>query len=401
MKHKKIISLFCAAAASSFSFADVFFSGFSGAKTELTSDKTSDKFDPQMKIRSFFSGQLNFSENIIAHGEFSLQTHDLLDKSLFKETPATFRLDELSLIFRQPMGNERNYLSFFAGTYEPIGSDVFLRRHFGIQPITSRITESWLGLGGSIIYPVFGFGIADAIRFSRAPFVIGNYLYVNREFDESYVLNIDVRTAFVSRFFTFDFSGGIGMPLNTTVSDEAFIIVDTIFWRAGMNVLIGNRYTTSLFMQAGLSDVPFTKRDQQFILNEEKTYILLEPRFRMGIVKMHITAFSLPHDTVEKFIFINDSMGMNLDLFMEEVYIHNKAVVLGMNTALTLPGKNFIHFQEPEHLFDTHAIIAAPYFSTGFYNGELRAMLQMNIMDITNGNAYSAFKIHLGYRTQF
>lgn len=113
MKHKKIISLFCAAAASSFSFADVFFSGFSGAKTELTSDKTSDKFDPQMKIRSFFSGQLNFSENIIAHGEFSLQTHDLLDKSLFKETPATFRLDELSLIFRQPMGNERNYLSFF------------------------------------------------------------------------------------------------------------------------------------------------------------------------------------------------------------------------------------------------------------------------------------------------
>ena len=84
-------------------------------------------------------------------------------------TDSKFKIDEISVVFRSKGLNSTNYFSIFMGTYEPIGSDIFLRRQFGIQPIMSKITESWLGIAGSVIYPLFGMGIADVVHFSTQP----------------------------------------------------------------------------------------------------------------------------------------------------------------------------------------------------------------------------------------
>lgn len=405
MNYRKIKTLLISSAIilSSFSASgEVFFSGFAGAKTDIESSKE-DKFDPAIYIQSFFSGQFNLSENTIAHTEFSLATDDMVDNSIFNSTPAKFKIDELSICFRRQLLDVMNYLSFFCGTYEPIGSDIFLRRHFGIQPVASKITESWLGLSGSVIYPMFGMGGSDVIHFNAQPIALGVYAYVNHELDSCYSMNTDFRFAGVYRFFTFDLSAGLGMPLKRSDDSNAFIVIDTLYWRAGMNMLIGNSYTSSLFMQAGISDIEFTKQTKSIELDERAAYLLFEPRFRTKNFQLHITLFSLPEDTVDDFIFINDTFGTNFNIFTDNLYVKNKMFIFGINSALTFPHKTFMDaVKDADKLFkDDYTILIAPYVATNFYSGEIHGMLQTRITDIIDGHYGKAIELNIGYKSQF
>ena len=136
-------------------YSQAAFSGYSGGKLNYSSNEDSgDTYDPDLSLQAFFQGQFNFSQNMWGHLEFSIDTKDFLSKELFHKTDAWFKIDEISLIFKSKAETNANYFSLFMGTYDPIGSDIFLQRYFGIQPIASKITESWLGLAGSVLYPL-------------------------------------------------------------------------------------------------------------------------------------------------------------------------------------------------------------------------------------------------------
>mgnify|MGYP007022365904 CR=1 FL=1 len=384
------------------SFAEVSFSGFAGAKADLYSTDQED-FDPGLKVQSFFSGQLSLTSNIIFNAEFSLATDDIIENSIFKEAEASFKIDELSLVFRKQFPQVTNYLSAFVGTYEPIGSDIFLRRQFGLKPIASKITESWLGLSGSVIYPVFGVGGAEVVHFTKVPLAAGTYIYVNHELEDSYVLNGDLRFAGNYRYFTFDFATGLGLPLETDTSKDAFVWVRTIYWRAGANILVGNAETTSLFIQAGFSELKYKKKTNKFDLNEDSAYLLVEPRFKTKQVQAHLSLFTFPEETAEKFIFLNGKTGANLNLFSDSLYLWNRNFTLGMNTAFAFPEKNLFDLFEDFGSItqDDFNITIAPYMMAQFYNGEIHFMTQILISELLDSNIGSEFKFNLGYKTQF
>ncbi len=421
--HMKIYKFFAAftvlLCAGRYSAAGATFSGFAGIKgaflstedtaaadnqpeTGAESDGDIDDFDPQLMVQAFFAGQFILSENIIFHTEFSVSTSNLIENSIFKGNSSTFTLDELSLVFRKQFPGAANYLSLFAGTYEPIGSDIFLRRQFGIQPIASKMTESWLGLSGSVIYPQFGIGAADTVHFMAQPIAAGLYVYVNKELadkndEECWGLNADARLACVYRFFTFDAAAGAGFPFEKTDTDNYIFAVRSIYGRAGVNLLLGNNYTSSLFVQAGISNVQFTKMDG-FSPDSDKAYFLFEPRFRAKKFRLHITAFSLPADTAAKFLFINDTLGLNFLVYTDDLYLKNKSFSFGINGALTFPGKNFSDLNRD--ILDKFNVTAAPYFSTRFYNGQINTMLQAKIR-YADKSLHPLFKLHIGYKTQF
>ena len=116
-------------------FAATSFSGYAGGKLNYSADPEKEDFDPDLKLQAFFAGQFNFSQNVWSHLEFSINTGDFLSQSIFHETESLFQIDEISLIFRGNMYSSANYLSAFMGTYDPIGSDIFLQRYFNIKPI--------------------------------------------------------------------------------------------------------------------------------------------------------------------------------------------------------------------------------------------------------------------------
>lgn len=179
MKKSKLLAVMAAVIVSRAAplFSLDFFQGYAGAIMDFD---TADK-DLGLALQAFFAGQFSFTQNFIGRLELSIDTDDLIEENIFKRTLASFKLDELSLNFRKKTDALDNHFSVFLGTYEPIGSDVFLRRHFGTAPIASRVTESWLGLSGSVVCPLFGIGIADVIEFKGAPIALGIYAYVNKD----------------------------------------------------------------------------------------------------------------------------------------------------------------------------------------------------------------------------
>lgn len=384
-------------------YASTFFSGYAGGKINFAGNSQSDSFDPDLKLQAFFAGQFNFSQNSWAHLEFSIDTDDLLSDSVFKKTAASFQIDELSYIIRGNLATSANYFSAFMGTYDPIGSDVFLQRYFSIEPIASKLTESYMGLAGSILYPQFGLGIADILRFNVQPMAAGAYIYFNHEDADYFVLNTDLRYACVYRYFSCDFAAGLGIPLaNQYKGEDVIIAIDTLYWHAGTTLLFGNNYTNSLFIQAGIHNVALSAKDMVTVISPEDIYLLFEPRFVFQNFHLNFSFYSLPAETVSNLLFVDDTLGVDLHLYSTSIMLGSQVFTIGGHLSFSIPNKTFVDFRTPTKLFgDGHSINITPYISTPFLSGELHAQGKIKIMDIATGNIGKSFSIDLGYRTKF
>ena len=386
-------------------FATGFFSGYTGIKADAGFADPSGAFDMQLKLQSFFAGQFNIANNLIARAEFSMRTDDIIDNTIFNKTSADFKIDELSLIYRKQLLDSVNFLSVFAGTYEPIGSDLFLQRQFGIEAISSKITESWLGLSGSIVCPLFGIGISDTVRFSRAPVATGGYLYVNRENpDNNFVLNADARFACAYQYFILDTAAGINSPMKNKngAGEDVILLVDSLYAHAGITLLVGNNYTpASFFMQAGVYDLPIKQGSDTFSFDIESIYLLAEFRTRISSYRTMFAVFSLPTDTVKELLFIRDTLGCNLTICNPSVYIGAQRFEFGIHNTLSFTDKTYIDVKDFIALFaSVPTITASPYAAVKIGLGEFRAMLQVRISELINDSPAAAFECNFGYKMQ-
>ena len=384
-------------------FAATSFSGYAGGKLNYSANAAAEDYDPDIKLQAFFAGQFNFSQNMWSHLEFSIDTNDLLGESLFHQTDSKFQIDEISLILRSNIGNSANYFSSFMGTYDPIGSDIFLQRYFNIKPIGSKISESYLGLAGSILYPHFGIGISDVIKFYSSPIALGGYVYFNHEDSKYYVLNSDLRFASVLRYFTFDFACGLGIPLADKYHGEDVIIaVEKVYWHAGTTMLIGNNFTNSIFLQAGIYNASFTAKQNSALVSPSDIYLLLEPRFLVGNTHLNVSIFSLPPDTVKKLLFVNDTLGIDANFYTEMSPSGINSLSFGSHVCVSFINKNFYDLKDIANITENGLnITVIPYVATSFLSGELHFQGTIRIMDFIRGTPEKAISVDLGYRTKF
>ena len=403
MNRKHIICLATALFLTTGLFATTSFSGFAGGKLNYEADPEAEDFDPNLKLQAFFAGQFNFSQNLWSHMEFSIDTGDLLGSSIFHETDSKFQIDELSIITRIILSSCANYFSAFMGTYDPIGSDVFLQRYFNIKPIGSKITESYLGLAGSILYPHFGIGISDVLKLYNSPLAFGGYIYVNHEDDDYYVLNGDLRTATVMSYFTWDFAFGAGIPLaNKYRGEDVIIAVEKLYWHAGTTMLLGNNFTNSLFFQAGIYNASFTAQKENSVVAPEDVYLLIEPRLTFKNMHLNTSLYSLPPDTVKKLLLVEDTLGINLNFFSDNSLNGSDNLTIGSHLSFSAIDKTFMDFQDLSNLGENgYNINITPYITSTFLSGELHFQATLRLMEFVRGHSEKAASIDLGYRTKF
>lgn len=385
-------------------FAVSFFSGNAGGRLNYSSDTSKDKYTPDLGLEAFFEGQFNFSNNVWSHLDFSIDTETLLAQDLFTATDAKFKIDEVSLITRAQIESSANYFGLFMGTYDPIGSDIFFQRYFGLQPIASKITESWLGRSSSIIYPHFGIGIADVLRLYNSPVALGAYFYINNQDEHYYVFNADLRYACVYRYFSFDIAGGLGAPLADKYNGEdAIIVIDKLYWHAGTTILIGNNFTQSLFIQAGIFNATFTKGDNNLITSPDDMYLLIEPRLKFNNTYMNITLYSLPQATVDQLLFVNDTLGVNLNIYNDTLSWGSHLFTLGTNFSWSFTDKNFLDLVNPMALVQdkNFNIDMTPYMSTNLLSGQLHMQFSIKFMEFIKNQWYNGITADVGYRTSF
>lgn len=387
-------------------FCDSYFSGYSGAKINFGS-QDSDVFTPQLKLQAFFAGQLNFTPNLWSHLEFSLDTGNLISESIFRESESIFMIDELSLIGRIPLSNSMNYLSFFLGKYDPIGTDIFLQRYFSIKPIASKITENYLGFAGSNLYPLSGVGIADVIRPQSIPIAGGIYIYLNHEDDDYYVFNTDLRFAGSLQYFTWDLAGGVGFPIiddnNEEYADLLFAVKE-LYWHAGTTILFGNHYTNGLFLQGGLYNAGLKKKGNLEISGDD-IYFIFEPRFITHNFHTNISLYAIPSKTVRSLLFVDGNLGADLNIYSEDIKIGRKFFTIGCHISTALKDITIMDLADMETInsFSTDSLSAniTPYTTTDFLGGELHFMASVKLMEILRQNPCNIVTLDLGFRTTF
>jgi len=391
-----IISIFCLMALHSSSF----FSGYSGLKVNFTGNTIDSKYNPDLSMQAFFAGQFNFTDNIWGRTEFSLNTGDFLSDNIFSGTLSLFQIDEVSVNFRANFEKAINYFSIFLGTYEPIGSDVFLQRYFGIKPIASKITESWLGLSGSILYPQRGFGFSNTLKLIEKPIAFNVSSYLNSE-DNGLIYNTDLRFATNLRYFSFDILCGIGLPFGNKYQNENyFFVIEKIYWHAGTNILIGNEYTQSLFIQAGIFNASFTGKNN---INwaQDSIYLLFEPRLKLGKLNCDISIYNIPLSNVYELHLIDDVLGLNINCYSENVNFGNTNFTIGVHTNVGLKNKTIFDAKEFSSIkSDDISINLTGYTKAKFLSGELQFMAKIKALEIASGNPGNVFSCGIGYRTK-
>ncbi len=399
-KSKKLFSIVAATFLTISSInAAASFTGFTGGKLNYSANPNSSTYDPELKLQAFLAGQFNFSQNLWAHMEFSIDTNDLISKTLFDSTDSLFQVDEISIISRTVFQNAANYFSAYMGTYDPIGSDLFLQRYFGIEPIASKITESWLGLAGSILYPHFGIGVSDVIKSANTPWAFGTYAYINHEDAKYFVLNFDLRTACTYRFFTCDFAGGIGAPLaNKYKGTDVLVAIEKLYWHAGTTILFGNNYTPSLFMQAGLFNASFTAKSSGMFVGTDDIYLLIEPRFVFGNNHINLTAYSLPQETVNNLLFVDDTLGADLNFYSDSLIMGSHTAAIGAHICASFTNKDFLDLADIKHITSNgFNVNFVPYFSTNLLDGQLHAQMKIKFMELAKGTWFKAFTADISY----
>lgn len=403
MTRKHIFSFAAALFITTGLFATTSFSGYAGGKLNYSANPEAEEFDPDLKLQAFFAGQFNFSQNLWSHMEFSIDTGDLLGESIFHETDSKFQIDELSLITRMNLSTCANYISAFMGTYDPIGSDIFLQRYFNIKPIDSKLTESYLGLAGSILYPHFGIGISDVLKLHTSPLALGGYVYVNHEDKDYYVLNTDLRTATVMNYFTCDFAFGFGIPLaNKYRGEDVIIAVEKLYWHAGTTILLGNNFTNSLFIQAGIYNASFTKQKDNSVVAPEEIYLLVEPRFMIKNTHLNLSLYSLPPDTVKKLLLVEDTLGANFNFYTEASLNGANTLTYGSHLNLSVIDKTFMDLQDFSNIIENgYNLNLTPYITSSFLSGELHLQATFRLMEFIRGKGEKAVSVDLGYRTKF
>ncbi|MBP3709004.1 MAG: hypothetical protein J6I73_01135 [Treponema sp.] len=395
-----ILSLVLAVVPVQHFYAAGFFNGYAGMRADISFTNS-----VELALKSFFAGQFNITKNFIARAEFTLSADNLFDPELFTGgADAKFQIDEISLIFRRQFLGGANYLSAFVGTYEPVGSDIFLRRQFGIQPIASKITESWLGLSGSIVYPRFNMGISDVVHFSGQPISAGAYIYFNRNGNNTDRMdfNGDIRFACAYQYFYVDVVTGINAPFTTT--DKVYLLVESLYGHAGMIMLVGNNYTpVAFFFQGGIYYFPF-KRNKDFseYTIKEHMYLLSEVRSNFSSFQLSVAAFSIPQKTVDTLLFLRDPLGINISFSNNALHAGTVQFELGVHTTLSFPDKYFTDLIHISDFFDTMPTLTlAPYMAMRMSSGEMRVMFQLDATALANEQPAKAFKINVGYKAQF
>jgi len=384
-------------------FAATSFSGYAGGKLNYSANPEASEYDPDLKLQAFFAGQFNFTQNLWSHLEFSIDTGDLLAQSIFHKTESLFQIDEISIIARANLYNSANYFSAFMGTYDPIGSDIFLQRYFNIKPINSKITESYLGLAGSILYPHFGIGISDIIKLYTMPVAFGGYVYLNHEDEDYYVLNGDLRFASVLSYLTFDLAAGIGVPLADKYKGQDVIIaVEKVYWHAGTTILIGNSFTNSIFIQGGIYNASFKAKQDSSIVAPDDLYILVEPRLLLRNSHLNISLYSLPEKTVAELLLVEDTLGINANFYAETSTAASSALILGSHLSFSLIDKNFMDLKDIQTITtDDMNITISPYIESDFLSGQLHVQASIRLMELMREHTGQAFTVDIGYRTKF
>jgi len=402
------------------------FSGYLGILADAPAKK-------ELYTEGFAAGQLDFGGKFIFRGEIQLESGNLLETSPLSKKDSLnsiINLNELSATYKYNHTASTHFFTAYLGNFEPAGSDIFLQRHFGIKSIASPLTESYKGLGTSPFNEQYGTGIAYTVKFA-SPMAAGIYLTLNRNNateDEKKAVWTNLRFAGSYPYLTFDINGGINFPFEkeSESGDKVIFLVKYLIIDGGANLLIGNRYTTSLFLQGGVKNILINSDDSSDNnIDKGLVYLLGELRMVLPVMQLNCTLFNIPDEYFSEMVLFRhqaieaaelsatnprtnrdsaSTLGFDANLFTESLYLGARPLTAGAHFTVTTPGWGLFDALEDKKEFSKcdKTFVLSPYISAPLLSGKLTGMASFNITELKDSDKdrREAFRFSLGYKTQ-
>lgn len=358
--------------------AESAFSGETGGNIRFASGNAADKFEPELTLNTYFSGQTLITPNIWFRTGFSVETENLCTPSALSKTPGTFDLDEISLTMHQNISKANNYLTLFLGNTDDFGTDILFQRLFNADSISSKLNQPAFGYKYNDLFDQSGLGISDIIRFEK-PSALGLYAYVNMPSSGVFQFSGDLRFIGSSRLISWDVKGGVNYVNNT------------LDWHAGTSILLGNSQIQSLFLQAAVAKGSITGEYFTSLNVIKDLYVLVEPRFVFGPVKLHISAYA------------KDSMGANLNFFYDSMGTKSNGITAGLNAGMNIPSLTILTIKDAAEKIITknYTINASPYFEGEVLEGKLRISADIDVTKILAKDYLHCAALNAGWKTTF
>lgn len=386
------------------SFADVNFSGMAGGSTGV-SGITGDNPDFTIPFNAFAAAQLNLGSWGIFRANLGLASKNLIGGNLFTGQDATLKMNEVSLVLTKSGNAIKNYFGFYFGTYEVVGQDEFLQRQFGIEPFTSMVTRNATTLSTGIpLYDNYGTGFSYIMNFADAPGVLGFNFYINETSAKIFKINLDIRTAWITKLLTIDLCGGLGVPIqNQGTETEILLLIDTLYAHGGVSLLLGNRYTHSLFIQAGIQNLELIKGSSPSSFEGiDDLSLLVEARIYSKEFKTRVTAYSLHKETIKDMFYLQDTLGVVLSLYSDTIPVKNNNMTMGTYIIGSLSDQSLADVISTTAFATIPKInvYLTPFVSIPVADGEMELMGQLGGLDIVN-NLHFSFQAKIGYKKTF
>ena len=344
MKFNKIIIFASLLAASSYLSAAPSFSGAIGgsAGADLNVPLNGKKTEGKVPLAGYAAFQANLTDWAIFRGEIAAWAPNLSFEEIFSDSEAHVRLNELSFVLQRRAFTATNYFSAFVGAFEPIGSDAFLMRHFGIEPIGSKTTKSYTSLVGSPLRDnPKGAGLSYIVNFDKAPIATGAAFYFNKNKSDNWAVNLDARFALATNHVTMDFMLGFGTPIQDKYKDkDVVLVIDTITMHSGISFLAGSKYTHGFFFQFGLEEMVVKGSGSGDFTGDEIRF-LIEPRLNFNIFNFTFTAYSFGEKPTKELTYLRDPIGAGFTFYKDNIEGKNGDITVGLHAFAGISGITF------------------------------------------------------------
>ncbi|MCM1321863.1 MAG: hypothetical protein NC041_09520 [Bacteroides sp.] len=397
------------------------FSGLTGGGLAVIPKSEEDTAD--FSVTAFFSGQFDFTKNLIFRTQMNIKTENIFGSNLFEDTPSLFKLEEASLTYQGTAGTISHYITAFLGCIDPIGSDIFLRRMFGVPAFASKLTEPVRNLYAAGIYPLSGAGLAYTMKMP-ANVTAGAYIYYNKntqteqdsaasanptnplsddaaadgteESDADRSLNFDLRFGGAWNYFLVDAAAGFSMALEKkdSAGEDVILIIKEADFHAGASFFFGSRHTVSMLLQAGITKLhinPSEESDEE-IISLKNVYFLIEPRFASNNLCFSMTLFNIPDECMKDLSYISNSLGVDVSLYSNNLTIGSRNAQIGTHAILSLPGIDD---------FTDFSVRIAPFMWIILGSGKLDACIKSDILEYTSfDNFLKHTELSISYKVQ-
>ena len=360
------------------------------------------KMDFNLPLAGFTAVQVNLAEWCVVRGELAIDATNFDFDDIFSSAQAAIKLNELSLVFIRRAVTSSSFFSAFLGSYEQVGSDAFLMRQFGVEPISSRLSESHTNLTGIPILSMRGAGLSYIVNFDKAPIATGAYLYFGKDDDKNWTLNLDARFSFVTNLFTMDFLAGISSPLQDKHNGEdVVLLIDTIRLHGGINFLMGSKFGHNLLIQAGLRDVVVKGKEVVSKIGDELNF-LIEPRINFNKFCISLTGYAYDRESLKELVYLPNDFGAAFSVYKEDVETKNGLLAFGVHFIGSLAGKSAMEFISSPDIDDiTINAYVSPFIEVPVSpTARFEAMAQAGVCDIL-GDRSLDFRLSVAARKKF